>query len=339
MGKGSPTPEDQYWFNEADIGRLYVCDKYKCTLSPELKKVAKAELREDDYTREQALEQVRHWIKKTDYIRDCRLDSNFLLRFLRQQKFSVPLAQETLLKYIVMRQQNPHWFHGTGMQDPMVLDLINRGVAFALPKRDKFGRRVLFTVGGGIDPNRHTAEGVMKAIMVAFESCLEDEENQVRGFSYILDEGGITLNHLSLWNPNEMNKIWGVCERAMPMRHKRLDFVNLPTIATYVYEFAKGLMTQKLRNRITLHKDVNALTQIVDQKILPKEYGGDTELLEMIEMYKEEIRHRQPRLLALDRMRVDLEMWKKTTNASSYTPSLSKDILGMTGSFKRLEID
>lgn len=127
MGKGSPTPEDQFRVNEADIGRLYVCDTYRSNLSDELIKIAKTELREDDHTRSQALEQLRQWIRKTDYIKDCRLDSNFLLRFLRQQKFSVPMAQDTILKYIVMRQQNPHWFHGTGMQDPMVLDLINKG--------------------------------------------------------------------------------------------------------------------------------------------------------------------------------------------------------------------
>lgn len=134
MGKGSPTPEDNFcrWTGDVDhvvdLGRLYICDKYNGkALTAELKKLAKAELREEDNTREQALEQLRNWIRKTDYIKDCRVDSNFLLRFLRQQKFSVPLAQDTILKYILMRQQNPHWFHATSMHDPMVLDLINRG--------------------------------------------------------------------------------------------------------------------------------------------------------------------------------------------------------------------
>lgn len=118
--------------------------------------------------------------------------------------------------------------------------------------------------------------------MVAFESCLEDEENQIRGFRYILDEEAITFNHLILWNPTEMNKIWGVCERAMPMRHKRLDIVNLPTICTYVYEFAKTLMTPKLRSRVSLHKDFNVLKKTIDESILPKEYGGQVELKKMI---------------------------------------------------------
>ena len=40
------------------------------------------------------------------------------------------MAQETLLKYIAMRQQHIGWFHGTGLQDPLVLDLVNRGYVF-----------------------------------------------------------------------------------------------------------------------------------------------------------------------------------------------------------------
>lgn len=118
--------------------------------------------------------------------------------------------------------------------------------------------------------------------MCAFECCLEDEENQIRGFRYILDEGGITFSHLTLWNPTEIGKIWGVCERAMPMRHKRLEVVNLPTIGTYVYEFAKTLMTVKLRSRVSLHKDFNVLKGFVDESILPKEYGGEVEMNDMI---------------------------------------------------------
>lgn len=125
----------------------------------------------------------------------------------------------------------------------------------------------------------------MKAIMTAFESCLEDEENQIRGFRYILDEGAITFNHLCLWNPTEMSKIWGVTERGMPMRHKRMEIVNLPTICTYIYEMAKTLMTPKLRSRVSLHKDVNVLKQNIDEKILPKEYGGEISMRDMIGKY------------------------------------------------------
>jgi len=334
MGKGSPTPENQ--LSQDELRRLYSADKYVCALSPELLKVAKKELREDAKTREQALDQMRQWITKTDYIKDCRLDSNFLLRFLRNKKFSVPMAQETLLKYIAMRQQHCNWFHGTGLQDPLVMDLVNRGVAFALPKRDQFGRRVLFTVGGNIDPDIHTSESVMKAIMTVFESLLEDEENQIRGFTHVLDESGITVSHLVLWNPSEISRIFGTCEKAMPMRHKRLDFVALPQWLTYVLDFAKSLMSDKLRSRIRIHKDQTGLWEALDRKILPKEYGGEMPMSEMIDTFKQEVVDRMDRVMALDRMQLDMDLMKRSATAPK---KVSSDILGITGSFKKLEID
>jgi hypothetical protein len=122
MGKGSPTPLDQ-----PSQVNLYTEDRYVSTLTPDLKQLAKKELREDEKIRDQALEEIRQWIKKTCYIKNCRLDSNFLLRFLRHKKYHVPMAQETLVRYITMRQENAHWFHNTSMYDPLVLDLINRG--------------------------------------------------------------------------------------------------------------------------------------------------------------------------------------------------------------------
>jgi len=133
MGKGSPTPEDnvvQLMSRSdvaSDLAQLYVADTYVCKLSPELRKLAKKELREDDSGRPQAIQQMRDWIRKSEFILKCRIDSNFLLRFLRHKKFSVPMAQETLLRYLIMRQENPMWFRGTSMHDPTIMELINRG--------------------------------------------------------------------------------------------------------------------------------------------------------------------------------------------------------------------
>lgn len=48
-------------------------DDYECTLSEEIQKVAKDELREDKNTRDQALEQMRNWIKMNPRIESSRL--------------------------------------------------------------------------------------------------------------------------------------------------------------------------------------------------------------------------------------------------------------------------
>jgi hypothetical protein len=35
-----------------------------------------------------------------------------------------------------------------------------------------------------------------------FQALLEEEENQIRGFTYIFDCSGLTLSHLAIWTPS-----------------------------------------------------------------------------------------------------------------------------------------
>jgi len=258
------------------------------------------------------LDEMREWLRGTQYIKNCRQDANFLLRFLRHKKFNVTLAKETLVQYLTMRQEHSKWFHNLSLSDPIVEDLINRGVVFALPQRDRNGRRVIFTIGGNIDPNRHKTEDVMRAIMVCLESLLEDEENQVLGFSYILDESGVSLSHISkLWRPSDL-KLWSITEKGLPIRHRSMEFLRLPMLVGAVVNLAKSLMSHKLQKRIVVYKDGQEFKKNVDMDILPKEYGGVTPMADMIESFKEEIRDRQGRLLQLDRMSIDLQLMSRS---------------------------
>lgn len=75
-------------------------------------------------------------------------DSAFLLRFLRTKKFSIPLAQEMLERYLVIRQLYPHWFRGLNIDDPPVSELLEEGYIVPLPQRDDFGRQVILTCAG-----------------------------------------------------------------------------------------------------------------------------------------------------------------------------------------------
>lgn len=52
-------------------------DNYVCKLSQDTQKLAKDELREDKNTRDQALDQMRNWIKLNPRIENCRLGNFF----------------------------------------------------------------------------------------------------------------------------------------------------------------------------------------------------------------------------------------------------------------------
>lgn len=119
------------------MGREWVteADEYICQLPLEDQETARRELREDEASRTQALQSFRHWISKNPRIENCRLDANFLLRFLRFKKFSVPQAQEALERYLLLRRTFSIAFRDLDIRNPRMTELIDRGVVFSSPKR------------------------------------------------------------------------------------------------------------------------------------------------------------------------------------------------------------
>ncbi|XP_071521723.1 alpha-tocopherol transfer protein-like [Panulirus ornatus] len=305
-------------------------DDYVCTLPPEVRKVASRDLMEDDVTRAAALHQMRQYITRHQAISKCRLDSNFLLRFLRMKKFRIRESQDQLEKYLRMRMDHPHWFTGLDVRDPALEDLIDTGYFFALPERDDSGRRVFFSVAGKMDPSRFTTAEQMRSMQVGFESLLEDEENQVRGFTYIFDEKNVGLSLITLWTPSDVAKAFQCCEKTIPMRHKEIHIVNLPTALLAIFEFAKTLLSEKIKNRFQVHSDEAKLRKSVPLRILPREYGGTIPMAEMIQMYKKELLAVRSRVLMLDQMHI---------NKKPKIKKMEKAINTIQRNFKKLDID
>lgn len=156
-----------------------------------LRIIAKKELREEAHTREQCLTLFREWIERNQDIENCitgiiaskirnkknvflywfwyifnRVDDVFLLRFLRSKKFSLPMAQQMLLKYLNFRKVFKRVCHDMDYRDNMVADLIDKGwliivkilqdiliklcknfrFLFVSPFRDSSGRRVVVCI-------------------------------------------------------------------------------------------------------------------------------------------------------------------------------------------------
>lgn len=142
-------------------------DNYKFKLSDELKAVAETELRETKSARDFGLKALRDWIKTNPRIIAVRLgknrakkkmksdgsiyevpslrhltnddnfiahlhshshpDSSFLLRFLRAKKFSVPITQEAIERYLLLRHSYEVVFTNLDMNLPNMKTLINLG--------------------------------------------------------------------------------------------------------------------------------------------------------------------------------------------------------------------
>ena len=82
------------------------------------------------------------------------------------------------------------------LQDPHLSELIDMGYMFVLPERDAHGRRVIFSKGAVFDSSRFTTSDMVRAHIMTFETLLNDEENQIKGFTYVLDEKAVGFRHM-----------------------------------------------------------------------------------------------------------------------------------------------
>ncbi|CAH0703717.1 unnamed protein product [Spodoptera exigua] len=328
---------------------LTEADEYQCPLSADTQKVAEDELRETENSRSQALAALRSWMEQNPKFMAIRMDANYLLRFLRAKKFSVPMAQEAIERYILLRQSWGIAFNQLDYKLPVMMELIDLGYIFVSPFKDKLGRRVVIYRPGVFDPYKYTNQDMCRVMGICYETLLEDEENQVRGVVHYADGSGVSFPHLTLFTPKEAVRIVKNGERTLPMRHKEIYGVNVHPTVKFALDFGMGLISEKIKKRVKLYSAVEDVE--IDKSLLPKEYGGTMPMKEMIDLWKVELASKRDILLLNDKMAVRLEMYseaaregaisalKSGANTCAGADAVGDAMRGLTGNFRKLEVD
>ncbi|XP_026317843.1 alpha-tocopherol transfer protein-like [Hyposmocoma kahamanoa] len=328
---------------------LTEADDYKCPLSEETQGIAEEELRETKSARSQALSAIRNWMQQNPKFKAVRMDANFLLRFLRTKKFSVPMAQEAMERYVLLRQSWGIAFNQLDYKLPVMMELIDLGYIFVSPFKDKGGRRVIIYRPGVFDPYKYTNQDMCRVMGICYETLMEDEESQVRGLVHFADGSGVSFPHLTLFTPKEAVRIVKNGERTIPMRHKEIYGVNVHPTIKFALDFGMALISEKIRKRVRLYTSPTEVE--IDKSLLPQEYGGVMPMREMIELWKEELAMKRDILLLGDKMAVRLEMYSEAAregaisvlragaNTCAGTDAVGDAMRGLTGNFRKLEVD
>ncbi|XP_013136528.1 PREDICTED: alpha-tocopherol transfer protein-like [Papilio polytes] len=321
-------------------------DTYECPLSSDTQAVALEELRETPNARSQALDALRKWLEQNPKFMAIRMDSVFLLRFLRTKKFSVPMAQEAIERYILLRQSWGIAFNQLDHTLPTMTEIIDLGYIFVSPYKDKAGRRVVIYRPGVFDPYKYTNQDMCRVMGICYETLMEDEESQVQGLVHFADGGGVGFPHLTLFTPKEAVRIVKNGERTIPLRHKEIYGVNVHPTIKFALDFGMGLISEKIRKRVKLYTAVDDVE--IDKKLLPKEYGGIMPMKDMIELWKKELSDKRGILLLNDKMGVRLEMYSEAAREgavsalrgnTSCNDAVGDAMRGLTGNFRKLEVD
>lgn len=94
-------------------------------------------------------------------------------------------------------------------------------------------------------------------------------------------------------------------QKALPVKHKEVHWLNLPPIIMTCFYFISSFVTEKLRKRLFLHKNLDSLHDSIPASILPKEYGGVVPWKEMSDRWIATLDANREKLNQLDRMRWD----------------------------------
>jgi pyridoxine/pyridoxamine 5'-phosphate oxidase len=308
-------------------------------LDKHLEPIAKKELREDEYTRNEALRQMREWLKQNTDVEHVREDDLFLLRFLRNKKFSVHMAQQTLLKYLNFRRVLSNFFTDLDFLSPRINQLLNNGFMFPSPVRDKKGRRVLISQAKYFDTEKFSGEDLVKIHMIAYETLMENETDQIMGFVHVGDFQTVGSSFISKFDPTEFMRIlkWG--ESSVPMRHKEIHVYNVNPTVKFIIDAAKSVWSQKMKERINLYTSFGNFSKNFDTSVLPQELGGTIPMAQMIEMWKQELSLHRESILRLDKMNLLSTRGITSNRHRDHNGNHREMEQGMSGSFRKLEID
>lgn len=131
------------------------------------------------------------------------------------------------------------------------------------------------------DPEKFINLDMIKMHGICYETLMENEEDQIRGFVHMVDCKGIDLKHMTLFTIKEAVRIVKNGERILPMRHKTVIAFNLSPSIKFAVDFGMALISEKMRKRINFFKDIEEC-DMIDKELLPAEYGGKMAMKEMI---------------------------------------------------------
>jgi len=112
---------------------------------------------------------------------------------------------------------------------------------------------VLLSLQGRFDPCKFSSIHMARVHSLVVESLMDDEKNQIRGYTHINDESGLTMSHLSAWSFTDIRNMLRCIQNSTPMRHKETHFINIPTSVAKIIEFAISLLNDKLKSRVMVN--------------------------------------------------------------------------------------
>ncbi|KAG5684534.1 hypothetical protein PVAND_013762 [Polypedilum vanderplanki] len=295
--------------------------------SPETIRKAKEELREDEDKKNHSLEHFKTWLKIHPFIKNCCTEDFFLLSFLRVKKFWNDKAFKVIENYLIFRQKYKEWFDLSDKQIEKYRELVKCGYSFFSHERNNDGSAVLIFNVATVDLDKFSIDDLFQCIFTNLTLALLDQKTQVCGISFVGNLSNASVKQVTIYPVSYVVTFAKHLINSGPMRLKAINLIGAPVYANSIINVLKLALSEKLRNRMHILKEMNELVDATNKECLPKELNGEITQNEMIEKHLIMFDEKLPLLIKLGEY--ELSMNKIDQRLKSET----------IGSFRKLNID
>ncbi|KAF7992240.1 hypothetical protein HCN44_001565 [Aphidius gifuensis] len=246
-------------------------------VSPEIEEKAKNELRETVEIIDQALAEMRTYLKDEPDL-NVPDDDYFFAKFLRPCKWHAKPAFDLMKRFYRFRINHPRYCENLLPVNEHVT--FSSGVLMSFPLRSKDGCRVVLVRGGKIwKPKEVSLDQIFRGLMLLLDAAIVEPTTQVCGIRVILDMDGLSLSHVTYFTPSFAGAVLEWVQKCLPARLKGVHIINQPYIFNMVFAIFKPFIHEKLRKRVIFHgTDKAGLKSYIGAQALPQKYGGDLDL-------------------------------------------------------------
>ncbi|XP_054708859.1 clavesin-2-like isoform X2 [Uloborus diversus] len=241
---------------------------------------AEKELHETDENRVEGLKRLRTYLQDLGY--PPNTDDDFLLQFLRQQKFNFVKAEKKLKKYYEMREKTYELFQSMDLE--LFSSMLDTKILGLLPFRDREGRAIVFTYSKPYDPKAFKTADMFKCFLALLHFVSSFPLTSICGLNFMGLPAFMKPVDLIPFFVEGRHFIW--IKNSCPFREQRIDFFNEPSLMHYLWLSLRPFLPSKLTQRLHL-SGPEPVSSVYDPSIIPNELGGTMGPLEN-DSYKEQ---------------------------------------------------
>jgi hypothetical protein len=202
-------------------------------------------------------------------------DDQELLRFLRAKSLDTENAAIAFVSHQKWREEfvpNGYFIEADLPEE------LNAKKAYFISK-DKKGRPVMLSTGRDHVYNKKDFDQFKRFVVYTFDRLIRAAPPDAEQFIAIVDLKGLGLKNL---DSKSFIAAFDIVQNHYPLRLDKIFMINVPLIFNGVWKVVKPFIDEDTRNRVTFvdkNKIVETLTNEIDIEYLPKEYGGNADLV------------------------------------------------------------